>query len=102
MSAQDGGSAFPYPPTDGSMFVQPPFSSGMSLRDYFAAQALAAMIQRLGPIVKVEGTGPLTLMPDHPAVSEEDGRQIRRAVAMVAYEYADAMVKERNNERKAG
>jgi hypothetical protein len=68
---------------------------GMSLRDYFAAKAMQATIARLGPIVKVDGTGSLHLMPDNPAVTEEDGRQVRQAVAIVAYDYADAMLKAR-------
>jgi len=72
-----------------------PAESGMTLRDYFAAHAMAATLQRLGPIVKVVDTGSLALMPDHPAVTEEDGRQIRRALAELAYEYADAMLIER-------
>lgn len=91
---KDGGPAFP-----GCVHANPgewaSAPAGMSLRDYFAAQAMAATIQRLGPIVKVVDTGSLTLMPDNPAVSEEDGRQIRRALADVAYAYADAMLAER-------
>lgn len=40
----DGGPAFPYPPSKDSIFVQPPLSRGMTLRDYFAAKAMAAEI----------------------------------------------------------
>ena len=39
-----GGPAFPYAPTAHSMFVQPPLSKGMTLRDYFAAKAMQGMM----------------------------------------------------------
>ena len=85
MDSNGGGQGFPVPPA----------IKGMSFRDYFAAQAMGAMIQRLGPIMKINGTGG-QIMPDSPAVTEDDGRQIRAAVAEVAYRYADAMLTARD------
>lgn len=65
----DGGPAFPY--TDAKGFV----SDGMSLRDWFAGQALASM-----------DTDGWTLI----------GMQ---SIAQRAYDLADAMIAEREKER---
>lgn len=62
----DGGPAFPFATIDGHLCV------GMTLRDYFAAQALSGMLG---------GAPGSHLRPDN--------------AARVAYQYADAMVKER-------
>lgn len=95
----DGGPAFPQHAETGNLEG---WWHGMDLRDYFAAKAMQALIGRLGPIVKVEGTGAIrfdggvaAVLPDNPAVNEEAGRQIRNAIAILAHEYADAMLAER-------
>ncbi len=41
MADKDGGMAFPVPATDSNYFYE-----GMSLRDYFEAKAMAALISR--------------------------------------------------------
>jgi hypothetical protein len=75
MSRDDGGSAFPaeekieYPSTSVIEYHQ-----DMSLRDYFAAKALAGQIQFEG----MEGS-----TPDH--------------ISAMAYELADAMLKARKS-----
>ena len=80
MSANDGGPAFPghkdIPlPGSGSYRDDTP---GMSLRDYFAGQALAGMFA-----VGVPG-------------SAETPEDWHRLYAKEAYGYADAMLKERD------
>lgn len=72
--------------------------SGMSLRDWFAGQAMSAYIGRLGPMIRVEGTGTLTLRLAMPGITEEDGRQIINAIVGVAYRYADAMLAARGEQ----
>lgn len=77
MAKHDGGPAFPYSALEpdpetrqlvGSIYAD---SHGMSLRDYFAAKALAAMVTN----------------------SETLGTAAQ--LAPIAYRYADAMLKER-------
>lgn len=74
---QDGGAAFPRRFTGSDM-------DGMSLRDYFAAQAMAALvgITALAPAEEIEAIG--------------DG-QIRSRLASGAYLLADAMLKAKDN-----
>ena len=65
-----GGPAFPYPPSNHSLFVQPVLSTGMTLRDYFAASVVSRLV------------------PEHvysPATVAEE-----------AYALADAMIAERD------
>lgn len=57
--------------------------SGMTLRDYFAAKAMAAIISKI------------------PATMVEDRQAIPKCVSQGAYDYADAMLKERAVERAA-
>lgn len=95
VTGQGGGNSAASAAANPHTVAQKPASEYITVRDYFAAHALIATIQRLGPIVKVDGTGPLYVLPDNPAVTREDGQQIRAAVAMLAYEYAAAMVAER-------
>lgn len=67
-SKENGGPAFPVLFTEGTAGFDP----GMSLRDYFAAKAMAALV----------------VLPTWPGSEvEEDAR--------VAYSMADAMLKER-------
>lgn len=74
MSGVDGGPAFPSEYTERDKFGHPHihYAKGMSLRDYFAGQALASIV---------------------------DGRwQHCEAYAEAAYRYADAMLAARNAE----
>ena len=77
----DGGAAFPLPPvlSEGgpeSYWSQPP-QPGMSLRDYFAGQALAGILLDAGTARQVE---------DH-------------TIAKSAYRLADAMLAEREKSK---
>ena len=70
----DGGPAFPMPASEtsiGGHYEQ----LGMSLRDWFAGQALAGWIASYGP---------------------EDGRPNPGACASIAYQVADAMIAARS------
>jgi len=69
MKIEDGGPAFPVP--------QAYDEQGMTLRDYFAAKAMQAMITKGG------GDG------------KTRGKQGVPVIAGFAYEYADAMLKAR-------
>jgi len=74
MSTQhNGGQAFPVPAGNYSGGESWSSDEGMSLRDYFAAKAMAAYVTKEGP------------------ASDEDGD----FVAKYAYEIADAMLRER-------
>ena len=78
MSKNDGGPAYPvsFGP-DGT----PGYADGMSLRDYFAGQALAGMVSNLdGPRVKRDPEGLLRSLPP------------------TCYALADAMLAERDRE----
>jgi hypothetical protein len=70
-----GGPAFP---TE----VGPSTFEGMTLRDYFAAKAMAALIAK----------APVTFFADQYA---EERSVMRQSFACGAYEYADAMIAER-------
>ena len=69
MSNTDGGFAFPVP--------APHVAAGMSLRDYFAAQALSGILAAL-----LEG-------------GVIDPHRYHERIAAEAYQHADAMLKER-------
>jgi hypothetical protein len=73
MSTKDGGAAFPQPENGTRMGDE-----GMTLRDYFAAKALQAMI----------GKNPATV--DNEYITPEV-----RSLVRGAYSYADAMLSER-------
>ena len=88
----DGGPAFPF-----VLHENGAGDPGMSLRDYFAAHALIALIGRLGPLIKQEYDGPRPLPIDGPTVSENSGEHLRWALATVAYKYADAMLEARKS-----
>ncbi len=73
--SRDGGGAFPL-----SDARQP----GMSLRDYFAGQVLIALVHKQ-PLLDREG--------EHgPKFDDAQLPIFRRDMAIVAYEYADAMI----------
>lgn len=79
---KDGGPAFPYDVTDsdgGGFFCQ-----GMSLRDWFAGQALAGVVKHSDV---------------QDSVSKEAGLEALKRAAKVAYLAADAMLKERDEAR---
>lgn len=80
----DGGSAFPSSDLDPLHGV-----SGMTLRDYFAAQAMAAIIAKLS-LMGTDPEGIAGILYSH------DGkRAIMAQVAAGAYGYADAMLEAR-------
>ena len=75
-AADDGGGAFPSGVAqDGYNPGQEPWQRGLSVRDYFAAKALQAHIGSVGTSVVPEK---------------------REDAARRAYQYADAMMKERS------
>lgn len=90
MSKIDGGPAFPTTEwgrtQDGSVAQQS--IGGMSLRDWFAGKALAALIAKFPLLTDTEGT--------HGEKHDLDElMQVGRDLAASAYEYADAMLAER-------
>lgn len=82
--SKDGGPAFPheeYNPHSEQARALDWQTSGMTLRDYFAAQALPGIV---------------TLdMNDAPGVMPKKGEDGNQAIARVAYSLADAMLAER-------
>lgn len=83
----DGGPAFPNL-TDAA-------ERGISVRDYFAAKALTAVIAKV-PLLKFEGTDGDKILPRVEERSPEAAEQIWRAVARLSYDYADAILAERS------
>lgn len=79
MSRDDGGQAFPITWTDS---VAP--TMGMTLRDYFAGQAL------MGSLADTENLEALHRMQE-----PKTARESRAALVRVCYELADAMIAER-------
>lgn len=78
----DGGPAFPAPAYAANIT-----DKGMSLRDYFAAQALTSVL---------DSSGDLQTYYDHVAGSKGDNNiPSPRAMAKYSYELADAMLAER-------
>lgn len=91
MSTKDGGPAFPgktpisgIDQMTGKWITSDGYSSGMSLRDYFAGEALPALIA---------GGDALNGIRKAAAASGQDGYAVS---AQVAYAYADAMLAERS------
>lgn len=89
MKKPDGGPAFPQPYEERFDYTG---QGGMSLRDYFAGQAMAAYVSKL-PIARQENTP--AVVPTPLTMSEQAGDAVIKAVADVAYRYADAMIAER-------
>lgn len=81
-----GGSAFPT--TQYSQHIRPTgYAQGMTLRDYFAAKAVQAIIAKNPPLTQFEmGDGSLAGPTDNQLES------LSNAVADGAYSYADAML----------
>jgi hypothetical protein len=90
--SKDGGPAFPHVIPDENKSAA--WVDGMTLRDYFAAAALPAIITK-APKVK---TGNGNHYPHIAQVSHDEAQYIRDNVAELAYQYADAMLKARGNE----
>jgi hypothetical protein len=93
---KNGGPAFPRPASqaaDGHRDNRPA-QQGMTLRDYFAAAALPALITAVLNPGAVEGG--ITLAVHEKAMNE--GRVPKAHLAHVAYEYADLMLAEREKE----
>lgn len=70
----DGGQAFPISDASG------PIQYGMTLRDWFAGQALMGLIAN----------------PDDPIDVVESSAGMKSLIARISYEYADAMLAARN------
>lgn len=83
MSKKDGGHAFPNITPD--MIVDG--GPGMSLRDWFAGQALASIIEASIGNPKIISS-----------LAKDIGIGITNTVATIAYEYADAMIAQREKE----
>ncbi|WP_338615511.1 hypothetical protein [Pigmentiphaga sp. CHJ604] len=86
---KDGGQAFPVPglsqlPNGG--FINP--EAGMTLRDYFAGQALISIAA-----MAVTKQGAATLLQ----IQKETGKHPNEAVGELAYEIADAALRAREN-----
>lgn len=83
MSSKDGGPAFPSQMMDrnGIPYAQGVF--GMSLRDYFAGQALVGVMAQ-GSGLRREGNGTATILSDE--------------IARASYRLADAMLAARESE----
>ena len=88
MTKDTGGPAFPVAfqelDRQGMPCAQAQFETGMTLRDYFAAKALEGLI----------GSGPEAVVHTDKGVLQVPGRV---AYPKIAYEYADAMLAERDN-----
>lgn len=77
MAKNDGGPAFPG--GDGAYGGGPNHAQGMSLRDWFAGQALASIANNTGLL----------------SAARKQGLGVCVVAAVAAYEYADAMLAER-------
>lgn len=70
---KDGGPAYPQRVHSGMTYTDHP---GMTLRDWFAGQAMASLI----------------LVPATAAIARQDGNLPSKTLALAAYEAADAML----------
>lgn len=80
MSANNGGPAFPIASDRGERLSS---AEGMSLRDYFAGIALQALISNEGDVVHAHHPQGVLQLPK------------TKGAPIIAYQYADAMLKER-------
>jgi hypothetical protein len=96
MSKPDGGNAFPLTgvkqfPVDGQP-IQMVFNNGMSLRDYFAGEALSIAAQDAAAVTVSEAKELLGL----PSKYEWDfNTDMDKLTAFLSYRLADAMLKAR-------
>lgn len=83
-----GGQAFPsnYTLSDGALFIY----NGMTMRDYFAAKAMQSLIEKSTLLVQ-------TILKDgsHHGSTDEFMDIHRKGISESAYQYADAMLAER-------
>lgn len=85
MSAIDGGPAFPSRKSHEMVQLAETYAPGMSLRDYFAAQALVGTLANHELLVQVD--------TEFPHLST------REAASVYAYSVADKMLKAREGKR---
>lgn len=83
----DGGSAFPQFSEDKIRDLLG-VGKGMSLRDYFAAKAMQALIAQL-------------YSPAMPEAQYNKEAKAKNGIAKMAYDYADGMLEAREKEKKA-
>lgn len=81
----DGGSAFPMPASEDHLRGGVCAEYGMTLRDWFAGQALEALANN-------SAIQDSYINPDHPDAHDEVGAEL---FAKAAYQIADAMLKAR-------
>lgn len=84
----DGGAAFPFVVQDVSQYQV--HEQGMSLRDYFAAKAMQAIISSTQ---RKKERDKLNIAPEMVSMTTEEGNLFRAATADLAYRYADDMLK---------
>ena len=84
----DGGPAFPIPLAPGELYTETGSGCGMTLRDWFAGQALPRVIEQHTLARRTRG-----VLPDY-----NDGAH-RAAVADIAYRISDAMIAERTKQK---
>lgn len=77
----NGGPAFPV------LDLSKTQERGLSLRDWFAGQALAALIAK-APLTCTGENDPLGGLP----ITQNQADEIAESMAVSAYEYADAMI----------
>jgi len=88
---RDGGQAFPQPITLGPSGDAYPAFPGMTLRDWFAGQAMAAIISKILPLNDSGETQAGAAAAD---IDHMEG--VIGGVCRGAYPYADAMIAERS------
>jgi hypothetical protein len=67
-------------------------SGGMTLRDYFAGQALVALIAKLPVMVEDDSR---SILPTEVRVSKHEADAVQAGAVTAAYQYADLMLKAR-------
>ena len=80
MNKDESGSAFPHSNLENRYYAFPA-DNGLSIRDYFAAKAMQALI--VAQSKEMEG------------IADETHREPEEIVSQFAYFYADAMLEER-------
>lgn len=81
---KDGGPAYPSGKSEQAGWENSlPYYEGMSLRDWFAGQALPALI---GNMRSPE------LLDNLKQIAKDDGVSVEQIFAAASYEYADAMI----------
>jgi len=83
LDKNDGGSAFPHLHESSQRINESEMHGGMTLRDYFAAKAMAA----------IWAGSAITVIQN---VADEAGVSHESCIAKVAYSQAEAMLKERS------